>query len=323
MKNKDTAVIFDLDSTLCHTQHRWHLAPSADSAKTWDAYAAACAGDSPLPGTLARMNLDWKHHQVHVCSGRSGSALERTEDWLFDHGAVCDFIRLRAADDFRPNEVIKVDYVREVRRSGVEVVLFYEDWAAGRPCYLGADRRPGARRESVLRRGSDEDRCAAGSAGRHGRRAVSESEPPLLKLSWSRLRLHAECQRKGALIAAGMKSPIADVRVFFRGNVVDQAMRHWLEQDDPQPGWMAAHVDEMFEQAEKNAAEEGVIKWRGSSDKSQVRVWCRELVTRLEPILAKLALPYGYQPASRFEVPLTIPGPDGAPARLRCAGRLT
>jgi hypothetical protein len=147
-------------------------------------------------------------------------------------------------------------------------------------------------------------------------------EPPLLKLSWSRIRLHQECQRKGALTAAGMKSPLADVRVFFRGNVVDLAMRRWLEQDDPRPGWMDAHVDELFEKAEVSAAAEGVVKWRTPSDKAEVRVWCRELVTRLEPILIKLALPHDYQPASRFEVPLTIPGPDGAPRKIALRGEI-
>lgn len=121
-----------------------------------------------------------------------------------------------------------------------------------------------------------------------------------------------------------MKSPISDIRVFFRGSVVDLAMRRWLEQDDPRPGWMAAHVDELLDKAEVDAREtgDGVVKWRGPADKSQTRIWCRELVTRLEPILFELALPYEIQPASRFEVPLTIPGPDGAPRKIALRGEM-
>jgi hypothetical protein len=128
VKDKDTAVIYDLDSTLCHTLHRWHLSPMKDPAKTWADYAAACVNDTPLPGTLARMRLDWKHHQVHICSGRDASALQATEEWLAAHDACYDFLRLRGEGDRRPNEVLKVDYVQEVRRAGVDVVLFYEDW---------------------------------------------------------------------------------------------------------------------------------------------------------------------------------------------------
>jgi hypothetical protein len=119
-----------------------------------------------------------------------------------------------------------------------------------------------------------------------------------------------------------MKSPLTDVRNFFHGNVVDQAMRTWLDQDDPQPGWMAAHVDEMLEQAEENAAKEGIIKWRDLGDKERVRTWCRELVTRLEPILFHLIIPYEYQPALRFEVPLTIDGPGGEPRKIALRGEM-
>ena len=150
------------------------------------------------------------------------------------------------------------------------------------------------------------------------------SDDKILKISWSRIRLHVECQRKGALTAAGMKSPVTDTRNFFHGNVVDLAMRRWLSQDDPQAGWMAAHVDELLEEAETVSREtgDGVIKWRDLGDKERVRLWCRELVVRLEPILFDLIIPYEYQPALRFEVPLTIPGPGGGPRKIALRGEM-
>lgn len=110
--------------------------------------------------------------------------------------------------------------------------------------------------------------------------------------------------------------------MYFRGTVVDLAMRRWLEQENPQPGWMAAHVDEILEKAEVDGREsgDGIVKWRDPGDKGRVRVWCRELVTRLEPILFDLVIPFEYQPALRFEAPLTIPGPDGLPRKILLRG---
>lgn len=132
-----------------------------------------------------------------------------------------------------------------------------------------------------------------------------------------------ECRAKGALLAAGMKSPVADVRAFFPGTVVDRCMGAWLDLDDLQPGWMAAHVDEILDRAEADARAtgDGVVKWRDSgADKAKVRAWCKELVIRLEPILFDLIIPHAYEPHSRFRVPLTVPYLDGTPRQILLTG---
>lgn len=149
-------------------------------------------------------------------------------------------------------------------------------------------------------------------------------EDPPLRLSWSRIRNHMECRAKGALISAGRKSPVTDIRNYFRGSAVDLCMRRWLEMDDPPPGWMAAHMDEILDCAETDAREsgDGVVKWRDAGDKPQARAWCKDLVTRLEPILYELVIPYEYEVAVRFKVPLTIPGLNGEPRKILLAGEM-
>ena len=157
------------------------------------------------------------------------------------------------------------------------------------------------------------------------RGVVSESaEDPPIRISWTRIRNHQECQRKGALVSAGMKSPVTDARNWFHGTVVDLVMRRWLEQDDPQPGWMAAHVDEILEKAETDCREtgDGVVRWRDPRDKDRVRAWCRRLVVKLEPILQERVLPHEYQPAWRFKTPLTVPGLDGRPRKVLLIGEM-
>jgi len=129
-----------------------------------------------------------------------------------------------------------------------------------------------------------------------------------VRLSWSRLRTHDECPAKGDLIARRQKSPVANVRNFIHGNVCDLAMRRWLAMGEQEPGWMAAHVDELFEESveKARATGDGVVRWRHADDRDETREFCRECVTRLEPLLVKYCLPFDWLPAWRFSVPLTI-----------------
>jgi PD-(D/E)XK nuclease superfamily len=131
-----------------------------------------------------------------------------------------------------------------------------------------------------------------------------------LKLSWSRLRNHDECAAKGKLLAERRKDPTGDIRSFFHGNVCDLAQRRWLGMDEQEPGWMARHIDDIFEESERTAREtgDGIVVWRTPSDKGEVRDFCRELVIRLEDILTRICLPFDWTPGWRFRVRLTIGG---------------
>lgn len=144
----------------------------------------------------------------------------------------------------------------------------------------------------------------------------------ILRLSWSRLRLHSECPAKGDLISRGLKPGVSDIRTFFPGTVVDRVMRRWLDQDEPLPGQMEAWVGEMFTAEEKTAKEtgDGIVRWRHVTDRADALELCREAARRLEPLLQRVCLPYDWEAASRFEVPLTIPAPGGGQAEIRLTG---
>ena len=146
---------------------------------------------------------------------------------------------------------------------------------------------------------------------------MTDTKP--LRLSWSRLRNHDECPAKGALLR-DHKSAAQDIRSYFHGNVVDLCMRRWLSFDDPEMGWMAAQVDAIFE--ESLHTDEGFVRWKHPGDKNETREFCRELVRRLEPILVKYALPFTWQPAVRFEVPISVPYLDGTPRVIRLVGEM-
>jgi len=129
---------------------------------------------------------------------------------------------------------------------------------------------------------------------------------------------------RGKLIKAGKKNPMQDIRGYFPGTVVDRAMRHWLDDPDHPAGGMVASVDQIMD-AEEQAAKDsgdGVVRWRNSSDRLEVAQFCRELVIRLEPILADLVLPHDYQPAMRFRTPVSIPYLDGTLTTVHLVGEM-
>lgn len=131
MKGKPTAVVFDLDSTLASTEHRQHLIPLIrEGQATWEDYADMCDQDSPMLGPLTVMRLLWQHHEIHICSGRSGTALPKTMAWFIrhNHAEYYDYLRLRHANDPHSNSRLKVNYIRDLRETGVEVALFFEDY---------------------------------------------------------------------------------------------------------------------------------------------------------------------------------------------------
>jgi hypothetical protein len=144
-----------------------------------------------------------------------------------------------------------------------------------------------------------------------------------LRLSWSRLRLHDECPAKGDLMRSH-KSPVADIRNFFHGNVVDLAMRRWLAQDNPEPGWMLAQVDALFDESLQVAKDtgDGIVRWKSVTDARETREFCRELVMRLEPILARYVIPFEWTPAVRFSVPIQVQDLSGHMREIILVGEM-
>lgn len=138
------------------------------------------------------------------------------------------------------------------------------------------------------------------------------------------LRTHEECHQKAYLKRSGARNPATDIRGYFPGTVVDRVMREWLDNHERAPGGMAARVPEILEREEVVAREtgDGIVRWKGQNDKLQVIRDCIECVTRLEPILNRLVLPHEFEPAKRFSVPLTVPGPYEEPVTIVLNGEM-
>lgn len=130
MNNK--AVLWDLDSTLANTAHRQPMVPEIKEYKeggpTWEDYSMACTGDTPVASTVALAQL--LHGTVHQygVSGRNVCAKQLTQDWLDKHKVPLERLFLRNDGDHTPNGRYKVGIIKLLRASGIEVVLFVEDW---------------------------------------------------------------------------------------------------------------------------------------------------------------------------------------------------
>lgn len=150
----------------------------------------------------------------------------------------------------------------------------------------------------------------------------------VLYLSWSQLRYFSECKRKGHLMRSGKKAVASDIRGYFPGTVVDRVMRSWLEDENRQPGGMVDHPDYGVaatllreEQAAKDKAD-GIVRWKHPKDKREVAEFCAQLVHKLEPHLRELVLPWQFEPAHKFRIPVTIPYIDGTPAKVVLVGEI-
>lgn len=127
------------------------------------------------------------------------------------------------------------------------------------------------------------------------------SDEPI-RISWSMLRAHEECQQKSFLLRSGKRAKAQNIRNYFHGMVVDNAMRQFLDDPWRSRGDMIASVDRLMEKTEDEARDkgDGIVRWKDAADKAEVREFCLELVTKLEPILEELVIPYTFTCGYRF-----------------------
>lgn len=129
-------VTFDLDSTLCDTEHR-HWMIDRVNGTDWDAYSRACAGDGLVQATAALIHmLAAVGYQIHYVTGRTVASLKETRAWLDKHNLPCDGLWMDETDGadhiatYGGHAQYKVARVRDVAAAaGVPVSLHVDDWA--------------------------------------------------------------------------------------------------------------------------------------------------------------------------------------------------
>lgn len=132
MKINTGVILWDLDSTLANTAHRQHMVPAIRSrvkgGPTWVDYSMACKDDTPVEGAAVLVRILRGRIRQFGVSGRNASAEQLTAEWLDKHDIPLDALYLREDGDHTPNGEYKVRVIKQIRDSGMEVLLFVEDW---------------------------------------------------------------------------------------------------------------------------------------------------------------------------------------------------
>jgi phosphoglycolate phosphatase-like HAD superfamily hydrolase len=123
---KHRAVIFDVDGTLANIEHRRHWVQS--KPKNWPAFNAAMKKDG-IHQDVAYVFDIFKEagHTMLIASGRGEEDREVTELWLFEAGLVYEKLYMRPAKDYRPDNIIKMEILDQMRQDGYNPHFVFDD----------------------------------------------------------------------------------------------------------------------------------------------------------------------------------------------------
>lgn len=125
--------LFDIDGTVADLSHRLHhIAPAYDDfgnlpPKDWTAFYAACHLDTPIPHIVELAKMLGKCAPIVFVSGRSDECRPATEVWLNREIAIWDALYMRKAGDHRPDNLIKIEMLAQIRADGYEPIMAFED----------------------------------------------------------------------------------------------------------------------------------------------------------------------------------------------------
>lgn len=120
------AIICDLDGTLADITHRQGFVQQ--KPKNWKAFHGAMSEDK-LNIWCAELLKGMKKEGYHIIllTGRDEPYRQMTIDWLKCHDIVFDVLLMRAAQDFRPDNIVKREIYENVIKPEHEVVFVVDD----------------------------------------------------------------------------------------------------------------------------------------------------------------------------------------------------
>ena len=140
------AILFDIDGTLSDVKHRRHFVEK--EKHDWNSFFSEIPNDKSIKPLvdLARILIKHDEKAILLVTGRPEKTRSITEEWLLKHKLILDFssrLFMRKDNDWREDHVVKHDILKDIRTSGYEPVLIFDD------------------RQSVINMWSDEGICTA------------------------------------------------------------------------------------------------------------------------------------------------------------------
>ncbi len=133
--------IFDIDGTIADNKHRTHHLEK--KPKDWDSYHEGVESDGVFEHILQLYISLEKDFQIVFCSGRHDGQRRVTSEFLIKNGFHSSSgLYMRKEGDHRPDYVIKLELLAQIRADGFEPIMAFDDrnsvvkmWReAGIPC---------------------------------------------------------------------------------------------------------------------------------------------------------------------------------------------
>lgn len=118
-------IIFDLDGTLANLDHRLHLVKT--KPKNWKAFFAGVSEDTVIDVIFKLYKKVMLGNRIIICSGRSDSCKQATEEWLYDNGIHYSALYMRKSDDCRDDATVKKELLYKMRDDGYNPLLAFDD----------------------------------------------------------------------------------------------------------------------------------------------------------------------------------------------------
>ena len=119
-------VIFDLDGVLSDAAGRQHFV-EGPGRRDWDAFFAACGEDPVLEETATLLHLLDPALGIVMLTARPLRVQAETLSWFLRYRLRWDVLIMRSYGDYSLASQFKNDSLWELRRSGWEVRLAFED----------------------------------------------------------------------------------------------------------------------------------------------------------------------------------------------------
>lgn len=142
---KKDIVIFDLDGTLAIIDERLKESSIKSGKINWKRFFSEDLIKKDLPNlpVIKTANLFHQNgYKIYIFSGRSETTENATRKWLKDNRIQYDYLRLRKENDYRPDEIVKKDFLKTLSILD-RVFLIFDDrkkvvkmWRSlGLPCF--------------------------------------------------------------------------------------------------------------------------------------------------------------------------------------------
>lgn len=128
--NKPSAIICDLDGTLCNVEHRrGFVNKPKGERKDWSGFFKAMVNDTPNKWCMDLLKKFSNEHTIVYCSGRPDDWRKTTAEWLQLHEAPVGPLYMRNRHDSRQDNIAK------------EIILDFEILTKFTPYFMIDDRK--------------------------------------------------------------------------------------------------------------------------------------------------------------------------------------